>query len=692
MLTKEPGPLPSPLRSRGTARYILAVAGVALLAYFLASLRLADTATILRRTSAPALALAATAVLGNLALKAWRWRRMTEWAFGVRLPWAKALALVPVGVAAGALVPGRAIDLGKPAVMAEDEGVPFGRAVGLAVWERLYDLASLLALGGLAGILCLRVSGSAFSSALLTVSWVLLAAGSTAVAALVFPGPPPRLTRILGGPPAPGVLQRAALGTWSVLALALEAARAELVAAALGWPGRAGTASTAFLLGSLGAVASLVPGGLGIAEWSAGLLLSRFLAGAARVLPEAAVVVMLDRFLSYYVPSIAGGVLMATWHSLFGGRPAAASSRHPAEAALEAQPRGRPAGCTWVVLPAYNEAPNIGSLIARLAQVFRQGAYRVVLVDDGSTDGTAEFAAEAARRHGCPLTVVRPAVNQGLAESLQDGLTHVARRASPVDAILCLDADDTHDPALAPLMLERLADDDVVIASRYRRGAKEVGVPYLRRLMSRCVNLMLRAAVPIPGVRDYTSGYRALRVSLIQRALERYGESLVGTRTFACTAELLLRLAGLGARMSEVPLVLRYDRKQGASKVRIVPTVLEYLHLVGRYALGHPPTSRRLLWAAALILFLVPLSAPLTDGDSHYYAEVAQHMLRSHDWLTPRHPADPGSIVDKPPLTLWLMAASFWLFGVNEVAARLWQVLMGLGLLWLTVDIGRLYR
>lgn len=98
------------------------------------------------------------------------------------------------------------------------------------------------------------------------------------------------------------------------------------------------------------------------------------------------------------------------------------------------------------------------------------------------------------------------------------------------------------------------------------------------------------------------------------------------------------------------------------------------------------------LLLAGAILFLIPSTAPLTDGDTALYGTIALEMLRSGDWLTPTHPArGPDYILDKPPLTLWLMAVSFWLFGPTPFAARIWQILLSLGTLWLTVATGRLY-
>jgi dolichol-phosphate mannosyltransferase len=157
----------------------------------------------------------------------------------------------------------------------------------------------------------------------------------------------------------------------------------------------------------------------------------------------------------------------------------------------------------------------------------------------------------------------------GLGQGLRSLVTHVARHGRPQDAFFVMDCDDTHHPRQIPAMAALLEDCDVVIASRYRRGARIAGVAAHRRVLSLGAAILFKAIHPVRGVLDYTCGYRGYRVALLQRALERYGDGLVRERGFACMVELLLKLNAIGARMREVPLDLRYDLKQGASKMDV---------------------------------------------------------------------------------------------------------------------------
>lgn len=227
-------------------------------------------------------------------------------------------------------------------------------------------------------------------------------------------------------------------------------------------------------------------------------------------------------------------------------------------------------GRLWIGLPAYNEAASVAPLFARFLEVFPRKAldYRIVLYNDGCTDGTVEAA--RAWEDRLNVEVIGLAENRGLGQGLRSLVGHAARHGAPQDALFVMDCDDTHHPRQIPPMAALLdADCDVVIASRYRRGARVAGVAAHRRLLSLGAAVLFKAIHPVRGVLDYTCGYRGYRVALLRRALERYGDNLVRERGFACMVELLLKLDRAGARMREVPLDLRYDLKQGASKMDV---------------------------------------------------------------------------------------------------------------------------
>ncbi len=226
--------------------------------------------------------------------------------------------------------------------------------------------------------------------------------------------------------------------------------------------------------------------------------------------------------------------------------------------------------CIWIGLPAYNEAATIPALFPRFLELFpsRSLPYRIVLYNDGCKDGTV--AATLSWQKELNVEVIGREQNMGLGQGLRSLITHAAQHGKPQDVLFIMDCDDTHHPRQIPPMFAVLENGhDVVIASRYRAGATVAGVALHRRILSLGAAVLFKLLHPCRGVLDYTCGYRGYRVSVLQKALCIYGENLVREPGFACMVELLLKLNRIGARMREVPLALRYDLKQGASKMDV---------------------------------------------------------------------------------------------------------------------------
>jgi dolichol-phosphate mannosyltransferase len=236
-----------------------------------------------------------------------------------------------------------------------------------------------------------------------------------------------------------------------------------------------------------------------------------------------------------------------------------------------------------LALPAFNEVENLGSLVASAEAVLKRDNpdYTILVVDDGSTDGTGPLI-DRMQAEGRIVAVHHPE-NRGLGGAILTAIDEALKHCPGDDDIVVnMDADDTHDPAYIPAMLDLIRRDvsDVVIASRYREGSSEVGVPLHRRLLSRGARMVFQVCLGLPDVRDYTCGYRAYRASLLRQARDKYGDRLITRRGFACTDELLVRLSTVSKRISEIPFVLRYDKKRGRSKLPLFRTVWETLRML----------------------------------------------------------------------------------------------------------------
>jgi len=239
-----------------------------------------------------------------------------------------------------------------------------------------------------------------------------------------------------------------------------------------------------------------------------------------------------------------------------------------------------------IVLPAYNEDRSLRSLLEGIRQTLEQFHIdgRVIVVNDGSTDRTGDITRGFA---GVPVELIEWHPNRGLAESLKQGLACAIRNSQKGDAIIIMDADNSHPPDLIPEMISKLKEgNDVVIASRYQEGSEVRGVPAVRRLLSNGASHLFRVLVPISGVRDYTGGYRIYDAVFLKRVFERFGDQVIQQDGFGCTLELLLRIHALKPTICEVPLILRYDLKESESKMRIWPTIKGTLRLLGRHSFG----------------------------------------------------------------------------------------------------------
>ena len=244
-------------------------------------------------------------------------------------------------------------------------------------------------------------------------------------------------------------------------------------------------------------------------------------------------------------------------------------------------------GMTFVVLPAYNEADGLPLLLDRIRRVFADNgkSYHVIVVDDASTDDTADIAVDYSMR--MPVSLVQHIKNQNLPGALRSGLTAAVGLAKEGDVIVTMDGDDTHPPAFINPLLQKIEEGyDIVTASRYQKGSRVVGVPKFRVLMTYGAKLLFQAIMPIPGVRDYTCGYRAYRFNVLKETMDHYGDQFVSEKGFSCMADVLLKMRKFKYVFGEVPLLLRYDQKQGLSKMNVGRTATMSLKLLLKRRFG----------------------------------------------------------------------------------------------------------
>ncbi len=232
----------------------------------------------------------------------------------------------------------------------------------------------------------------------------------------------------------------------------------------------------------------------------------------------------------------------------------------------------------WILLPAYNEQGDLPQLMQKLQDNLQGKDYRLVVVNDGSTDQTAKILEKS--KGILSLEIVEHPINRGLGETERDGFEYIARNAKRGDFIVRIEGDDTHEPKYLFDLIDKLKEGyDVVNTSRFQPGGGQLGVNGYRAFISRSANIFMKLVFGIRGVSDYSCGYRAYRAEVIKDALEIYGNNMIQLRGmgFTSTLEIIVKLNILGCRFAEVPFVLRYDQKKGGSKMVGSITMLGYL-------------------------------------------------------------------------------------------------------------------
>lgn len=242
-----------------------------------------------------------------------------------------------------------------------------------------------------------------------------------------------------------------------------------------------------------------------------------------------------------------------------------------------------------VVVPVYNEADDIEAALRQVVERLEPLAQplRIVVVDDGSTDGTAERC-RAAAGAGLPVEVVGHGRNRGPGAAFRTGFLHVLRDAHPADLVVTLEGDQTSDPRVLLRLVHRVWEegDHIALASCYLYGGGIRGTRLHRVLLSHVANGLMKRALGLSGLATLSSFYRVYLASALRALHERWGESFITTSGFECMVEILYRAARLGLRVSEVPMVLDGSRRSGRSKMKVLRTSLAYVRLAARAMAG----------------------------------------------------------------------------------------------------------
>jgi dolichol-phosphate mannosyltransferase len=223
-------------------------------------------------------------------------------------------------------------------------------------------------------------------------------------------------------------------------------------------------------------------------------------------------------------------------------------------------------GEPWLILPTYNEAENVQAIVLAAGKVLAgtaQAGFRVLVVDDGSPDGTGQIADRLAAEHEW-VEVLHRAEKNGIGPAYLAGFRHALDRGAGY--VMEMDSDFSHDPADLARLLAAVDRDsprgaDLALGSRYVPGGGVADWGLLRRLISEGGSTYARWVLGLQ-IRDLTGGFKCFR----REVLEAIHFDGVRSQGYAFQVELTYRAVRAGFRVLEVPIVFR-DRQQGESKM-----------------------------------------------------------------------------------------------------------------------------
>jgi dolichol-phosphate mannosyltransferase len=237
----------------------------------------------------------------------------------------------------------------------------------------------------------------------------------------------------------------------------------------------------------------------------------------------------------------------------------------------------------YAVIPVYNESQNLKPLSVDLLSLAQElyPTYRlqVVLVDDGSTDGTPQLASKLFGDKD--FTLLAQQYNHGPGFAFGTGFEHLASVLEPSDWVLTMEGDNTSDHRIVKQMLSRTREGyEVVLASPYLYGGGIENTNSTRVLLSHGGNFFIKWMLGLRGILTMSSFFRLYAGTTILRLQTAFGPRIIEHNGYEGMVELLAKLVYTQASISEVPMVLDTSQRAGKSKMRVARTMLGYFSLV----------------------------------------------------------------------------------------------------------------
>jgi dolichol-phosphate mannosyltransferase len=232
----------------------------------------------------------------------------------------------------------------------------------------------------------------------------------------------------------------------------------------------------------------------------------------------------------------------------------------------------------YILIPAYNEAQNLPVLFDNIASILKplSEKFVFVVVNDGSIDSTQTVLNQL--KTTCSLEILTHIKNQGVRDSFYDGFQWILKNSLDAeDILITIEADNTSDYKMIPRMVGEIKQGvDLVLSSCYMQGGSVIGSNHFRKFISLLANKLILSLFHLKGIHTFSSFFRAMRVDVLRKSFDAWGDQLLSENGFVCVVEMLIKMNHLGIRIREVPSVLSCNLRKGQSKMKLIQTTLGY--------------------------------------------------------------------------------------------------------------------
>ncbi|MCH8156478.1 MAG: glycosyltransferase [Nitrospinae bacterium] len=234
----------------------------------------------------------------------------------------------------------------------------------------------------------------------------------------------------------------------------------------------------------------------------------------------------------------------------------------------------------YILLPVYNEESHIKNLLENITSVMSGLSFKVIVVDDGSSDQTEPIVRNMNLDN---VVILRHNINLSIGAVYSTGINYILHEANEEDVLVLMEADLTSPAEIVLTLRNELLekDRDLVIGSRFLKTGGYKNFPVQRSVLSLGANALMRILFPIEGVSDYTIFVRAYRVTLLKKVFEFFGPyNCLQSKGFVSNVELLVKCSLFTQKISEVPFLYNYGLKKNRSKLGVLRTLLEYFSFI----------------------------------------------------------------------------------------------------------------